>query len=996
MARLNDLGFRGEFRKYQRIVLDVLEPRLQADAREPLHIVAPPGAGKTIVGIELIRRLGDKAVVFAPTTTIQHQWVAKLSLFGADPSDSQLATTNASVDADMRVYTYQLISAPREADEHLREAGRQRWVAELCDGGLAQTEERALARIAELEANNRSAYRRDLARHTTAAKRQLLHEPTPDLERLLHPNARRLVDDLVAAGVRTVVLDECHHLLDYWAVVLSYLISRLDRPQVIGLTATLPSLDDGREYENYTSLLGDIDFEVPTPAVIREGNLAPHRDLVYFVTPTPQESAYLEQIQGFLDAALARLWAHPRFVPWLLDGAIGTGDDPSARWQDLLRSRADFAVAALRHLVKHGAAPPPGVEVPAEAREQPTFDDIVMLSSTFGLLELKPSDDESDHETFAAVRRSLLPFGITVTERGARQQRSPGDLVLAYSAAKAMAASDILRREAADLGDRFRALVLTDFETSGSRAAGTGLDADSGSCREVFTTLVATDPDGINPIMVTGRTVWIDADHGPALLEALNEILERRGSAVRCEAVPTPDPRILEIRASSGTWGAATYVAAITEAFERGIIRCLVGTRGLFAEGWDALTLNTLVDLTSITTSTTTQQLRGRSGRLDPAWPDKVAHDWDVICVAQDYARGDMDFRRFEARHASIYGVVSPAPNLPKELVGAIERGIMHVDAGLQLHLLDPGIGTGEPGTIFNVKRAEITERSLKAIGRRKETYERWNIGAEYDNFRFTGTRLSLRNARYRTAYTVTDTLKAMLAAFRMSLFVALALAVGGVVQSSRVAAGAPWWVILGALGLALVLALAANGRQAVKVFRAAVLGQPKDDIVLDVGRAVAKGLKDAGLISPHMQAEYVRAVSITGHEYEVILDYASEADGAVFAQAMADVFGPVRSPRYLILRDTAELPDVWLRPLWAFLRRTVRKRLDIEPAYHPVPHVLGARKEYALAFAAAWSRYVGGHQLVFTGNLEGWRVLQRARAQTGVDTKARAFGGWR
>ena len=65
--------------------------------------------------------------------------------------------------------------------------------------------------------------------------------------------------------MRTVVLDECHHLLDYWAVVLQYLIGRIRDPQVVGLTATLPSPEDGNEYENYTSLLGDVDFEVPTP-----------------------------------------------------------------------------------------------------------------------------------------------------------------------------------------------------------------------------------------------------------------------------------------------------------------------------------------------------------------------------------------------------------------------------------------------------------------------------------------------------------------------------------------------------------------------------------------------------------------------------------------------------------------------------------------------------------------------------------------------------------
>ena len=122
-------------------------------------------------------------------------------------------------------------------------------------------------------------------------RRDLLAADGATAYQYLHPNARALIDRIVATGVGTVVLDECHHLLDYWAIVLRALIARLDRPYVVGLTATLPSLEDANEYENYTALLGDVDFEIPTPAVIKEGDLAPFRDLAWWVTPTERERA---------------------------------------------------------------------------------------------------------------------------------------------------------------------------------------------------------------------------------------------------------------------------------------------------------------------------------------------------------------------------------------------------------------------------------------------------------------------------------------------------------------------------------------------------------------------------------------------------------------------------------------------------------------------------------------------------------------------------------
>ncbi|RMF33472.1 MAG: hypothetical protein D6759_06905, partial [Chloroflexi bacterium] len=54
------LRFCYPFRKYQQMVLDLIAQRELKDRK--YHIVAPPGSGKTIVGLELIRRFGRPAV----------------------------------------------------------------------------------------------------------------------------------------------------------------------------------------------------------------------------------------------------------------------------------------------------------------------------------------------------------------------------------------------------------------------------------------------------------------------------------------------------------------------------------------------------------------------------------------------------------------------------------------------------------------------------------------------------------------------------------------------------------------------------------------------------------------------------------------------------------------------------------------------------------------------------------------------------------------------
>ena len=69
MRGLSSLQFRHPFRKYQRQILAQVETSKAIERKH--HIVAPPGSGKTIVGLELIRRFDEPAVVFAPTATIQ-------------------------------------------------------------------------------------------------------------------------------------------------------------------------------------------------------------------------------------------------------------------------------------------------------------------------------------------------------------------------------------------------------------------------------------------------------------------------------------------------------------------------------------------------------------------------------------------------------------------------------------------------------------------------------------------------------------------------------------------------------------------------------------------------------------------------------------------------------------------------------------------------------------------------------------------------------------
>ena len=166
------------------------------------------------------------------------------------------------------------------------------------------------------------------------------------------------------------------------------------------------------------------------------------------------------------------------------------------------------------------------------------------------------------------------------------------------------------------MGLRVRAVVVTDFErmtTAVEHLRGV-LERDAGSAWRVFRTLAGDAITGtLEPILVTGKTLMIQAERADIVLRYLADHIKSQGLKASCSGQETPFAGIVEVVGEGPDWTPGTYVRLITQAFEEGLTRCLVGTRGIFGEGWDSLSLNTLIDLTSVTTSTSVQQLRGRT-----------------------------------------------------------------------------------------------------------------------------------------------------------------------------------------------------------------------------------------------------------------------------------------------------------------------------------------------------------------------------------------------
>jgi len=120
--------------------------------------------------------------------------------------------------------------------------------------------------------------------------------------------------------------------------------------------------------------------------------------------------------------------------------------------------------------------------------------------------------------------------------------------------------------------------------------------------------------------------------------------------------------------ATGPAWEPRLWVRLATDVFAEGATRALVGTRALLGEEWDAPCVNCLVDLSEATTGVAVTQMRGRSLRLDPADPEKIASNWDIVCVADSLARGNADYERFVRKHLHLFapsGTVRSRPGRP-------------------------------------------------------------------------------------------------------------------------------------------------------------------------------------------------------------------------------------------------------------------------------------------------------------------------------------------
>lgn len=1032
-SALSRLNFKYDLRRYQKEIIEIVNRKIRSGKKE-VHIVAPPGAGKTIIGLQIVSHLKAPSLILSPNTTIQAQWSQKISHFlpeTGEPLDpaSVIGTHEDRPLKPITVLTYQVLSTPGREQEYLEQLGRKEWVNELRKNrGISHGD--AELRLLEILQNNPTAYRRELSRHISRLRKRL--SDVLDINEVLHKNAINLIQTLRRQGVKTVIFDECHHLTDYWAAIMHHLVAMLDDPVVVALTGTPPEGKSASQEHRYSSLVGEIDYRVPTPALVREGGLAPYQDLVYFTRPLPGELEFLaSQHQGFhelVDELIGKrdelteyrvesvdnLQSKPESKPGLFlpDGSLDNSPDKilaryqikdqngkfspllshifnrllgvarDETWLDFAAKRPQLASAMCRTMWSFRLPVPRNVSRSETVVMPPTIDDWMAVIEDYASTVLKLSASRKDHALYNRIRSVSRKLGYGITERGLRRQASPSDRVLAFSESKGQAVCEILSVEFRSLQESLRAIVVTDFESmsaTGLKSVQGVLSDDAGGAIAVLRAILDSPVSAsINPCLVTGSLLITDKRITARFVSAATRILRKKGFRINLEVYETEGEPFSRITANSTSWEPRLYVRLATELFEAGISKCLIGTRGLFGEGWDSQDLNTLIDLTTATAPVTVKQLRGRSIRIkegDEKARRKVANNWDVVCIAPELEKGLNDYKRFVKKHSQFFGISDD---------GQIEKGVGHVH---------PSFSDMTPSEIFD-HAEQLNEEMIERALSREEIYGLWKVGHAYRNRTVDCLEVSNLDTQSIIAPFLRHNLSQAEHAseLRRNLFHIWAetLVFGGFLALTSYLAlngsNTGMAAAVTVLTASVILTLKRYSRLSVRYIGELCRTYSEPEHIRCMARAVISALKRAGLLTGPVSVDDLIISRRLNGSYRIFASCHDLESSRLFLEAMSDVLRPLTNPSHVvpkfsfvpacrIRKDSKDNRDnnnekgskkYETRLFKNFVRGYLSGRL--EPTlirYYAVPRALSRSARGRKVFLEAWQKYVSPAEMI-------------------------------
>jgi superfamily II DNA or RNA helicase len=590
-----NITFKYPWRNYQKRVLDELEEHLEDNH---LHVIAPPGSGKTVLGLEVMLRLNKPTLVLTPTIAIRNQWVARFcELFLQVEQSPEWVSKSIKKPGFITVITYQGLHA-------------------ACSGGGIIEEE-----FEELETQGEEV-----------------------LDPIKNDKLQSVIDALESIELGTIVVDEAHHLKNEWWKTLIQIKNKLE-PTIVGLTATPPYDVTYLEWSRYIELNGPVDTEISVPELVKEGDLCPHQDYVLVSEPSEEELLHIKEYRSTVNGLFIQLSNDNIIVDEIFQSSIIQQPESHLEW--IYSNMEDYS--SILVFLHHNAAELDKYHFKITGNDKSKLPKLnhawFEVFAEYYINRFQAVDET--HQKFVA---SLLRKNGAL-ERGKVKlsEDSKLDRYLTASLGKLESIKKITAFESSILNNELRQVILSDFIRK--EYLSDTIAINKLGVIPIFETLRRDTTIDLKIGVLTGSLIIIPKT-------ALSKLIESAKSFGITTIGSKPldyDTNYLIINVSSNLKGDIVHI--VTKTFESGEINLLVGTKSLLGEGWDAPSINTLILASFVGSFVLSNQMRGRAIRTVRSDHHKTGNIWHLVCHDPTNPEGGKDVDLLSRRFKGFVGI---------------------------------------------------------------------------------------------------------------------------------------------------------------------------------------------------------------------------------------------------------------------------------------------------------------------------------------------------
>lgn len=849
-----------------------------------LHVIAPPGSGKTVLGLEAMLRLDKPTLILAPTIAIRNQWLQRFcELFLQTTEQPDWISNSIKNPKFVTISTYQGLHAACSGEAEIEE--------DVDDSSAEEEKPKSLKK----------------------------------------DKISQVIQSLKEKGLGTIVIDEAHHLKNEWWKSIIQIKEQLN-PTIVGLTATPPYDVSYAEWSRYLALNGPVDAEISVPELIREGDLCPHQDYVHISEPSDEElskiKSYRTNIQDLFhqltnDRVILNLIAnHPSIQQPLLE----------EQWiYDHMAYYSSFLVFLHHHktpLSKHH------FEITGNKKSALPELDLEWMEHLLDFyLNAYTSDKDAIIHHQKKLTNKLRHAGVLDRRKIKLVDDSKLDRMLASSINKLDSIKKITQFEHQSLGSELRQVILSDYiraEYLSDQMTITKLGVVP-----IFESLRREHSIDVKLGVLTGSLIIIPA----TAFETFTKVALQFGHTITTPKTLSYDERYLIIQIDNRL--RQNMVNIVTQIFRSGEIQVLVGTKSLLGEGWDAPSINVLILASFVGSFVMSNQMRGRAIRTMRGNQNKTSNIWHLVCQDPTNPHGGRDIDLLKRRFRGFVG-------LSERDHRTIENGLSRLE--LPLVFTPSTVADSNIKMFKSAKERELLNTQWhEAIGNGTTLVE--EIKIPY---------LEKKPYKQQKQFYLNKTIKWVVAELSMGIgfyVMDFLQQLPRLRELLRTKDGISTVIGLFFIGLFFFF-----GTRMVLAFKMYVKYR---DISKDL-HAISTALLQTLVETKHIHTPLSKlTIETTVNEQGEIfshLEGGSTFEKSLFINSLQDITKPVNSPRYLIIRKST---------LLALVR---------QKDYHAVPEILGKAKSTASKFKSYWEELVGRCQLVFTKNLEGRKVLLKAR----------------